>query len=96
LHASHHVLTGLQPVLNSFAAFEASERRWVRSTIIENVSSGNSQLFTDPSLNEKAFVPAGDVEMHLPMKITDYTDSFSSLIHAENVPIAVSDTTDSH
>ncbi|KIW85995.1 fumarylacetoacetase [Fonsecaea pedrosoi CBS 271.37] len=74
----------LEPTLNSFAALEGSERRWVRQTIIENVTSEKSVLFTDQDLNEKAFVLARDTQMHLPMDITDYTDSFSSLIHAEN------------
>lgn len=74
-----------QPVLNSFAAFETSERQWIRSVIIESLSSSQSLLFTDPVLNKAAFVPIKDAEMHLPMKITDYTDSFSSLVHAENV-----------
>lgn len=78
-------LTLRQPVLNSFASFEIGERRWVRSTIIQNITNAKSLLFTDAALNEKAFVPLSDVQMHLPMKIGNYTDSFASLIHAENV-----------
>ncbi|KIW99294.1 fumarylacetoacetase [Cladophialophora bantiana CBS 173.52] len=74
----------LEPVLNSFAALPAEHRKRVRSTIIENLSKADSMLFTIAELNEKAFVAAKEVQMHLPMKITDYTDSFSSLIHAQN------------
>ncbi|KIX06977.1 fumarylacetoacetase [Rhinocladiella mackenziei CBS 650.93] len=78
----------LEPVLNSFAALPAEERRWIRSTIIQNLFNSKSLLFTDSDLNEKAFVPMDHVQMHLPMIITDYTDSFSSLIHAQNLPSA--------
>lgn len=84
-HAILSLLTTVQPVLNSFAAFETSDRRWVRSMLIDAITNPQSCLVTDTALNAKAFVPIEHVTMHLPMKITDYTDSFSSLIHAQNV-----------
>lgn len=86
-----HKLTNLEsvkPVLNSFAALETGERKWVRSILIGNITTAKSALFTNRELNEKAFIPLKDVEMHLPMRIGDYTDSFSSLIHAQNVRLA--------
>lgn len=71
------------------AAIPSATRREIRSTIIHNLSNSASPLFMDVNLNEKAFVPIGDINMHLPMQITDYTDSFSSLIHAENVRLTL-------
>lgn len=53
--------------------------------IIDAITNPQSLLSTNTTLNEKAFVPIQNVTMHLPMRITDYTDSFSSLIHAQNV-----------
>ena len=80
-----HIDQKNQPVLNEFAALPANSRRRVRTTIIENLSNPKSLLFTDPELNGKAFVPSKLVRMHLPMQIANYTDSVSSLIHAQNV-----------
>lgn len=57
----------------------------MREIIIETLSDADSVLFTEPDLNSKAFVSLEDVEMHLPMAIRHYSDSFGSLIHAENV-----------
>ncbi len=74
----------LQPVLNKFASLSLGIRRWTRETIIASLSDPASPLFFKSDLHDKIFVPIGQVQMHLPMKITNYTDSFSSLIHAQN------------
>ncbi|KAF2101143.1 putative fumarylacetoacetate hydrolase [Rhizodiscina lignyota] len=70
--------------LNAFATFPAADRRAVRTTIVENLTNGSSALYKDDALNTAAFVPLGKIQMHLPMTITDYTDFFCSLVHAEN------------
>lgn len=65
--------------------FSPADRRAVRATIIESLSNGSSPLFKDVSLNDEAFVHISDVQMHLPMTITDYADFLYFLVHAENV-----------
>jgi hypothetical protein len=68
-----------------FAALDAGKRRRVRKEIINMLSRPDSTLFTDLTLNNEAFFRRVDVDMHMPMAITDYSDSSGSLIHAENV-----------
>ena len=65
-----------------------SDRRFVRDTIIQHLSNADSPLFKDTTLSSQAFVSIDQVQMHLPMKLTGYTDFFSSLVHAERVRIA--------
>jgi fumarylacetoacetase len=72
-------------VLNDFASLPSDARTQIRATIIKSLSDPNSLLWTKEELNEAAFVQIEKSRMHLPMKITDYTDSFSSLVHAQNV-----------
>lgn len=76
-----------QTTLNAFAAFPAADRSLVRLTIIQELSRPDSPLFKDDELNGRAFVPRLKVRMHMPMSITDYSDSFGSLIHAQNVSV---------
>lgn len=72
-------------MLNEFASLPPNARTKIRATVIKSLSDPKSLLYTDEALNVAAFVQVTDVHMHLPMKITDYTDSFSSLVHAQNV-----------
>ncbi|KEF53143.1 uncharacterized protein A1O9_11052 [Exophiala aquamarina CBS 119918] len=74
----------LQPNLNSFATFLTTERGHIRAAIIKHLTTQSSPLFENKELNDRAFIPLEQVQMHLPMSITDYTDFFSSLVHAEN------------
>lgn len=39
------------------------------------------------NLNFRAFVAQSEAEMHLPAKIGDYTDFYSSIYHATNVGV---------
>lgn len=57
----------------------------MRNAIINALKSKDSALFTDPEINRKAFIRRAEVQMHLPLQTGHYTDSFCSLIHAQNV-----------
>ncbi|EED14708.1 2-hydroxyhepta-2,4-diene-1,7-dioate isomerase, putative [Talaromyces stipitatus ATCC 10500] len=83
----------LQPVLNEFAALPIAVRHHVRQSIIDNLSDPESLIFTDHTLQSEALLPIDEGKMHLPMRLTDYTDFYTSVVHAEtagkglNVPI---------
>lgn len=75
----------LKPYLNDFAALPISDRRTVREIIIDHLTNADSPLFKDETLQQRAFIPIQNVTMHLPMRLTDYTDFYSSLVHADKV-----------
>jgi len=54
---------------------------------LQSLLSQNQSLLRDSTLRTKAFVPQSEVKMHLPARIGDYTDFFSSLDHATNCGI---------
>jgi fumarylacetoacetase len=75
----------LKPYLNDFAALPISDRRTVRAIIIHHLTTPDSPLFQDAALQQRAFIPFQNVTMHLPMRLTDYTDFYSSVVHADRV-----------
>ncbi|PCH05683.1 Fumarylacetoacetase [Penicillium occitanis (nom. inval.)] len=85
--------TKVKPVLNDFAALPIAVRQYVRQTLIENFSNSESALFTNQELQSEAILSIEGGQMHLPVKLTDYTDFYTSVVHAEtagkamNVPI---------
>lgn len=58
-----------------------------RATIQHLLSADVPTLRDNEELKKKALVPMADVTMHLPAKIGDYTDFYSSREHATNVGI---------
>ncbi|OKL58163.1 hypothetical protein UA08_06408 [Talaromyces atroroseus] len=85
-HADHaDSLEGvfLQPVLNDFASLPLAVRQYVRLTIIENLNNAESPFYTNVKVQSQAFVPLEQAEMHMPMRLTDYTDFYSSIVHAD-------------
>jgi len=56
-----------------------------RRTIQDLLSAGTVTLKEDIDLCQKALVLQSDATMHLPAEIGDYTDFYSSIIHASNV-----------
>lgn len=62
-------------------------RQYVRQTLIENLSDSKSSLFTNLQLQSEAILPIEEGQMYLPMKLTDYTDFYTSVVHAETVSI---------
>lgn len=55
--------------------------------ITKNLLLQNSELHKNTELHAHALVAQADAKMHLPAKIGDYTDFYSSIHHATNVGI---------
>ncbi|EZA52348.1 hypothetical protein DMN91_007249 [Ooceraea biroi] len=72
--------------LNDFMSLGRPTWREARSKLQELLSASNRTL-QDPKIQSKVFVAQKDAIMHLPAKIGDYTDFFSSLNHAMNTGI---------
>nr|XP_023024591.1 fumarylacetoacetase [Leptinotarsa decemlineata] len=58
-----------------------------RETIQSILSEGNPAIRGNPDLMKRAFTTQAEAIMHLPAKIGDYTDFYSSIHHATNVGI---------
>ncbi|XP_008554766.1 fumarylacetoacetase [Microplitis demolitor] len=96
LFAISHLFTGpllsgkqqvfQQDCLNEFMSLGRPAWLEARSTIQNLLSPSNTKLQEEP-LRSKAFVKQESATMHLPAKIGDYTDFYSSIHHATNVGI---------
>ena len=75
--------------LNAFMARPRAERAEVRSHLTSLLAAGGSdaRLRESTELQARCLVPLGEVVMHLPAVIGDYTDFYSSREHATNVGI---------
>ncbi len=70
--------------LNSFIELGKPTTKYIREKIQEFFSDeNNKELFN--SIAEKTIFPINEVTLHLPVKIGDYTDFYSSIEHASNV-----------
>ena len=67
--------------LNDFINLGKNKTNKVREIIQTHLTDENSIL----KLNNSLFTPIKDVEMHMPVKIGDYTDFYSSIEHASNI-----------
>ncbi|KIH52780.1 putative fumarylacetoacetase, partial [Ancylostoma duodenale] len=76
-----------QETLNAFMALPRTAWIEARSTIQKLLSDDVTTLKENPELRAKAIVSQKDAIMHLPAKIGDYTDFYSSIYHATNVGI---------
>ncbi|RLO01425.1 hypothetical protein DYB28_015748, partial [Aphanomyces astaci] len=76
-----------EPTLNSFMA--AGKTTWdaARATIKRLLSAEEPTLRDDVDLQNRALINQSDVLLHLPARIGDYTDFYSSREHATNVGI---------
>ncbi|XP_024888197.1 fumarylacetoacetase [Temnothorax curvispinosus] len=72
--------------LNDFMSLGRPAWLEARSKLQELLSASNHTL-QDPEVRSKIFVAQKDAIMHLPAKIGDYTDFYSSINHATNVGI---------
>jgi fumarylacetoacetase len=70
-----------QPALNDFMALGKEAWQYTRSRLIELLAADN------PTVPDEMFYHQRDVVMHLPARIGDYTDFYSSREHATNVGI---------
>ncbi|XP_046476758.1 fumarylacetoacetase isoform X2 [Neodiprion pinetum] len=73
-----------QEALNDFMALGRPAWTEARSTLQDLLSADNHTL-QEPEIRSKVFVQQRDAVMHLPAKIGDYTDFYSSIHHATNV-----------
>jgi len=74
------------PSLNAFMALGPDVWESVRSHLQELLSTEGSPALRDAeTLRQRAVVPLADVTMHLPARVGDYTDFYSSRQHATNV-----------
>jgi len=71
--------------LNSFLALGRPAWRKAREVIQHLLDSDTPALRDDAELRARAFHVRKDVTMHLPARIGDYTDFYSSYHHAHNV-----------
>ena len=67
--------------LNNFIALGKSTTVKVRELIQAELCTANSVLKSHPSV----FIKQSSVQMHLPVKVGDYTDFYSSIEHATNI-----------
>src|SRR5256714_7845461 len=71
--------------LDSFLTLGRPAWRKAREVIQHLLDSDTPTLRDDAELRARAFHPRKDVTMHLPARIGDYTDFYSSYHHAHNV-----------
>jgi len=68
-------------VLNDFIALGKQITAKVRTDVQDWIKDDNSPIAGNPQL----FVKQSDAQMHLPVRVGDYTDFYSSIEHALNV-----------
>ena len=74
-----------QPTLNSFMSAGRAAWTAVRETLQHLLDENTPTLRDNADLRAKVLISMSDVTMHLPAKIGDYTDFYSSREHATNV-----------
>ncbi|EQC29624.1 fumarylacetoacetase [Saprolegnia diclina VS20] len=76
-----------EPTLNTFMGLGKASWDAARATIKHLLLKDTPTLRDDAALRARALVPMANVLMHLPARIGDYTDFYSSREHATNVGI---------
>ena len=78
-----------ESTLNSFMALDRPCWRAVRSLLTELLAEGSSNrsLRDNAALQARVLVPMAGTQMHMPARVGDYTDFYSSREHATNVGI---------
>lgn len=71
----------ITPFLNDFIALGKVSTNGVRERLQSHLSDGRSPL----KASSRVFVDQNEANMHLPVRIGDYTDFYSSIEHATNV-----------
>jgi fumarylacetoacetase len=74
-----------QKYLNDFIALGKKKTREVRERISELLQHDNDELKLNVGARELALIPMDEVQMLLPVRISNYTDFYSSEEHAFNV-----------
>ncbi|WP_266367758.1 fumarylacetoacetase [Tellurirhabdus rosea] len=71
-----------KPVLNDFMALDKAVQRAVRDHIIELLTHPDAKL---EAVHNQVFIHRSRVQMHLPVRVGDYTDFYAGIHHATNV-----------
>lgn len=74
-----------QRYLNDFIALGRKKTRMVRERISELLRHDNDELRDNVAAREIALIPMHEAQMLLPVRISNYTDFYSSIEHASNV-----------
>jgi len=74
-----------QDALNALMGLGRAAWTEARQTIQQLLSADDATLRDNAELREKALVPQSTATMHLPARIGDYTDFYSSKEHASNL-----------
>lgn len=74
-----------QKYLNDFFGLGKKKIREVRERISELLRDDNDELKGDAGAREIALVPMQEIQMQMPVRVTNYTDFYSSEEHATNV-----------
>ena len=74
-----------QPALNAFLALGQPAWRRVREIVSQLLRADTPTLRDDPALRAEVLLPRSETRMHLPARVGDYTDFYSSRDHATNV-----------
>ena len=76
-----------RPYLNDFMSLGNEIWSQVRKEIQLLLSADEPQLRDNPSLRKQSLILQNEVDLHMPVKIGDYTDFYASKDHATNVGI---------
>lgn len=71
--------------LNPLLAHGKEATRALRNRLSDLLEQGNTELQSQSTQHEAVLLPQGDVQMHMPVVVGDYTDFYSSEDHARNV-----------
>lgn len=74
-----------ESTLNSLMSLGRPAWQETRATLQKLLSKDEGVIRDDASLREKCLIPMNKVTMHLPARIGDYTDFYSSRDHATNI-----------
>lgn len=74
-----------RPILNDFMDLGKKVTVPVRERISELLQHDNQELQGNDQLRKHALIPQAEAIMHLPIRVGDYTDFYSSESHATNV-----------
>lgn len=74
-----------EDALNPFISLGKKVTNAIRGRISDLLAEGNGELRDTGRVRKDAFVPMDRAQMHMPVKVGDYTDFYSSEEHARNV-----------
>ncbi len=74
-----------QKQLNEFLGLGKKKTREVRERISALLRHDNDELKSSAAMTEIALIPMSEVQMLMPVRVPNYTDFYSSEVHATNV-----------